>query len=170
VKVSHTKLKSSLLGPSRNVKEEGEEDVIPSSDAPLLPVPTPIPAVLSSGTSSSRRGLSVEPEDAHTLRARAMLFKYLSGSTADEGDTAFRRLRALTEELKIREKDKDAAKATLVGIVDLVASSDTSVSSFKLLQSGSVDVLLAVATGKEYSRKSFGGLFFHGSPADCEWP
>jgi E3 ubiquitin-protein ligase TRIP12 len=99
----------------KKVKEEGKEDVIPSSGTPLPLVPTPILAVLSSGSSSSRRGQSVEPEDA--------------------------------------------AKANLAGIADLFASPDTSISSFELLQSEVVDALLEFATGKEYSRESFGRLF-----------
>ena len=85
---------------------------------------------------------TIDPDDAITLRARVIKFKYLSSEEQDESDdvsTALRRLVARISDKAASEKD---LLPSLVELASLFASPNTSVSSFELLQSGVVDSLL----------------------------
>ncbi|KAJ7231897.1 hypothetical protein B0H12DRAFT_1262703 [Mycena haematopus] len=82
--------------------------------------------------------LSLEPEDAITLRARVIQFKYLSGDDNGAGDGSFGALQRLVDRI-----GRDGEMAELFG------APHSSVSSFELLQSGVVDGLLQFATDGE---------------------
>ncbi|KAF4593200.1 Ubiquitin fusion degradation protein 4 [Pleurotus pulmonarius] len=86
--------------------------------------------------------LALDPDDAITLRARVIRFKYLAGDEQRDGDKHFDALRRIVERISVRDAtEKDLQKA-LRELADLFTSSPTSVSSFELLQTGVVDGLL----------------------------
>jgi E3 ubiquitin-protein ligase TRIP12 len=90
--------------------------------------------------------MSLDSEDAITLRARVIQFKYLAEKENPEKDDAFQTLCSLVEKISAPQaSDKDYSEA-LWELADLFASPHTSVSSFELLQSGVVDSLLRFAT------------------------
>jgi E3 ubiquitin-protein ligase TRIP12 len=90
--------------------------------------------------------LSLDPEDATTLRARVVQFKYLSDKEDPGQDDAFQTLCSLVGKISLpHSSDKDYSEA-LWELAELFASPHTSVSSFELLKSGVVDGLLQFAT------------------------
>lgn len=97
--------------------------------------------------------LSIEPDDAITLRARVIRFKHLSSNEQAEGDNVFDTLRRLVERISAQNITEQAASDALRELADLFASAHTSVSSFELLQSGVVDGLLQFATDQGRSGK-----------------
>lgn len=107
-----------------------------------------------SSSSQSQAGLkrlttlTIDPEDAITLRARVIRMKYLSGGDKEESDGDLASLRRLVEGLAITSANEEHIAAHLKEIADLFSSSRTSISSFELLQSGIVDGLLKFATSE----------------------
>lgn len=95
---------------------------------------------------SSRRTYTIDPEDAYTLRARVIRFKYLMNDMYSEGDATFNRLQRLVQELKQTTASEDQLREALRELASLFASPHTTVSSFELLQSGLVDALLDFAS------------------------
>lgn len=89
--------------------------------------------------------LSLEPEDAITLRARVIRFKYSLGQEEGDEDNAFDELRRLVDRLAVPDMGESAMVSALRDIADHFTS-HSSVSSFELLQSGAVDGLLRFAT------------------------
>ena len=86
--------------------------------------------------------LSIEPDDAITLRARVIRFKYLATDSSSGSDDVFATLRRLVERITdAAASEKDLAIA-LGELATLFGSQHTSVSSFELLQSGVIDGLL----------------------------
>ena len=139
----------------KKVKEEAKEDIIPAPGSnDLAAALTSIQVITpSSGASNRSRSQPLDPEDAYTLRARVIRFKYLmQDGQGDSGDASFTRLRSLVGELKngLKDKGADDVRKTLEGIAELFESAQSSVSSFELLQSGIVDALLEFATSKQY--------------------
>lgn len=97
--------------------------------------------------------LQLEPEDAITLRARVIQFKYLSGDDKDGDDDSFDTLRRLVQLIsKPTASEKELTEA-LRELADLFGSPHTSVSSFELLQSGFIDGLLQFATDDDRTCK-----------------
>jgi len=90
--------------------------------------------------------LSLEPEDAITLRCRVIKFKYLSADEHAEGDDTLSGLRNLVSRIENRDASEQELSEALWDTATLFASPHTSVSSFELLQSGLVDGLLQLAT------------------------
>ncbi|KAJ7739810.1 ubiquitin-protein ligase [Mycena metata] len=138
-------------------KEKEKEKEASSSPAPSdhAELPPPAPPAAASGSAPTIPGLkkltslSLEPEDAITLRARVIQFKYLSGDDKDAGDGSFAELQRLVERLgRDDESEKDAMEA-LYELAELFGAPHSSVSSFELLQSGVVDGLLQFATDGE---------------------
>ncbi|KAJ6514891.1 hypothetical protein C8R47DRAFT_1275714 [Mycena vitilis] len=115
--------------------------VSPPPSAPPGPAPT-IPGF------KKLSSLSLEPEDAITLRARVIQFKYLAGDDKDAGDGSFGALQRLVAQLGRDGSEKDAVEA-LREMAELFGAPHSSVSSFELLQSGVVDGLLQFATDGE---------------------
>lgn len=92
---------------------------------------------------------SLEPEDAITLRARVMRFKYSLGQDdgGSNGDDSFDDLRRLVKKLSVPDVSEQAMISTLKEFADHFAS-ESSVSSFELLRSGAVEGLLRFSTEK----------------------
>lgn len=92
---------------------------------------------------------SLEPEDAITLRARVMRFRYSLGQ--DDGgsnsDDSFDDLRRLVKKLSVPDVSEQTMTSALREFADHFAS-ESSVSSFELLRSGAVEGLLRVSTEK----------------------
>ncbi|KAJ6581866.1 hypothetical protein B0H19DRAFT_1370075 [Mycena capillaripes] len=139
----------------KDTKEKEKE----SSESPAPDngdLPPPAPAAAAPGTSAAPTipgfkklsSLSLEPEDAITLRARVIQFKYLSGDDKGAGDGSFGALQRLVERIGRDGSEKDAAEA-LHEMAALFGAPHSSVSSFELLQSGVVDGLLQFATDVE---------------------
>lgn len=97
--------------------------------------------------------LSLEPEDAITLRARVIQFKHLSNDSDIEEDNAFEALRRLVSRISASNATEKELSEALRELAELFASPHTSVSSFELLQSGVVDGLLQFATEQHRTRK-----------------
>ncbi|KAI0287813.1 hypothetical protein BC826DRAFT_1093244 [Russula brevipes] len=131
-------LTSSKKKGGHNDKDK-DKDLSDASSAPDLPPPPPIsvsPAIVA-GIPGFKKlsSLSVEPEDAVTLRGRVIRFRYLTGKESTDADNVFAILRRLKE-----------VNSALKELAMLFTSTHTSVSSFELLQSGVIDGLLQFAT------------------------
>ncbi|KAI6126477.1 ubiquitin-protein ligase [Pisolithus croceorrhizus] len=117
-------------------------------DAPdMSPTPPPPPmAVHLSSIPGYRKfhSLSLEPEDAITLRARVIRFKYTLSHEDSDGDSSdeFRRLVA---KLSAPDATEQVIIAALKDFAEHLTSNG-SISSFELLQSGAVEGLLRFAT------------------------
>lgn len=90
--------------------------------------------------------LSLEPDDAITLRARVIRFKHLAGNEQIDGDRTFDTLSRLVDRISAQDASEQIYNDALRELADLFASAHTSVSSFELLQSGVVDGLLQFST------------------------
>jgi E3 ubiquitin-protein ligase TRIP12 len=128
-------------------KESSEAPSPPDSSAPI--VPTAMPSVTMIPGFKKLSSLSLEPEDAITLRARVIRFKHLAGQDAADGDNAFEHLRRLVERISVAAATETELFEALKELADLFATAHTSVSSFELLQSGVVDGLLQFATNDD---------------------
>ncbi|KAF7370365.1 Ubiquitin fusion degradation protein 4 [Mycena sanguinolenta] len=150
-----SKEKEASSSSSARDKEKEKETEKEASESPAPPEITdipPPPAASSSGSASTTipgfkklTSLSLEPEDAITLRARVIQFKYLSGDDNSAGDGSFGALQRLVEQIGKDGSEKEAAEA-LREMAELFGAPHSSVSSFELLQSGAVDGLLQFAT------------------------
>ncbi|KAJ7087706.1 hypothetical protein C8R43DRAFT_1092601 [Mycena crocata] len=136
---------------AKEKEKETSESPAPSDNAEI---PPPAPPAAASGSAPTIPGfkklssLSLEPEDAITLRARVIQFKYLSGDDKGAADGSFGELQRLVERLACDGSEKEAAEA-LHELAELFGAPHSSVSSFELLQSGVVDGLLQFATDGE---------------------
>jgi len=117
------------------------------SDGTIVAEPASIPIHGSSAIPGHRKlhSLSLEPEDAITLRARVIRFKYSLGQEEGDEDNAFDELRRLVDRLVAPDVGESVMIFALRDIADHFTS-HSSVSSFELLQSGAVDGLLRFAT------------------------
>lgn len=97
--------------------------------------------------------LAIEPDDAITLRARVIKFKYLSGDEADDGDDLSASLGRLVARLSEKDLPEKDIMPALVELSTLFASPHSSVSSFELLQSGVVDGLLSFISDTDRAGK-----------------
>lgn len=137
-------------------------------DKDVSDVPSPADSVILATQASTPGGsaamipgfkklssLSLEPDDAITLRARVIRFKHLLGNDQVDSGSAFDTLRRLVKRISPLDFPEQASSDALREIAELFASAHTSVSSFELLQSGAVDGLLRFATDPERSGKIF---------------
>jgi E3 ubiquitin-protein ligase TRIP12 len=144
----------SLTLPKAKDKDKDAPDVPSPADSGILAAPV-------SATSSAAMipgfkklsSLSLEPDDAITLRARVIRFKHLVGSDHADGDNVFETLRRLVERISVKDVSEQSYSIALRELADLFASAHTSVSSFELLQSGVVGGLLQFATDQDRSGK-----------------
>ncbi|KAI6024407.1 hypothetical protein EDC04DRAFT_2869441 [Pisolithus marmoratus] len=116
-----------------------------TSDLSATPPPPPMSIHLSSIPGYRKfHSLSLEPEDAITLRARVIRFKYSVSQEDSDGDSSdeFRRLVA---KLSAPDATEQVMVAALRDFAEHLTSNG-SVSSFELLQSGAVEGLLRFAT------------------------
>lgn len=120
-------------------------------DTSDLSVTGDVPIYASSVISGHKKHhiLSLEPEDAITLRARVMRFKYSLGQDdgASNGDDSFEDLRRLVKKLSTPDLSEQIITSTLREFADHFAS-ENSISSFELLRSGALECLLRFSTEK----------------------
>lgn len=140
----------------KKVKEEVKEGGLPVVMSGEPPLPTPLQVSLPPLVASSSRSKTqpLEPEDAYTLRARVIRFKYLmQDGHGEKGDASFAKLISLVDELRVGLKDKGSAETqrVFIDIASLFKDAQSSVSTFELLQSGMVDAMLEFATSKHYA-------------------
>lgn len=128
---------------SKDKDKESSETPTPESGS-VPPIPH-LPGVSIPGF-KKLSSLSLEPEDAITLRARVIQFKFLSNDDGFDGDSAFDALRLLVDRISAQDATEKELSEALRELAELFASPHTSVSSFELLQSGVVDGLLQFAT------------------------
>ncbi|KAF8557697.1 hypothetical protein OG21DRAFT_1434490 [Imleria badia] len=120
-------------------------------DAPDLSVTGDVAIYASSAISGHKKHhvFSLEPDDAITLRARVIRFKYSLGQDdgCGNGDDSFDDLRRLVKKLSAPDVSEQTMISTLREFADHFAS-EKSVSSFELLRSGAVEGLLRFSTEK----------------------
>ncbi|KAH7881773.1 hypothetical protein F5I97DRAFT_1945577 [Phlebopus sp. FC_14] len=118
-----------------------------SSDPSSAGEPTLAPVHVSSAIPGYKKlhSLSLEPEDAITLRARVIRFKYSLGEDDGDGQSSFDELRRSMDKLSAPDTTEQFMVSALWDIADHFTSNG-SVSSFELLQSGAVEGLLRFAT------------------------
>ncbi|KAF8906204.1 hypothetical protein CPB84DRAFT_1813845 [Gymnopilus junonius] len=112
------------------------------------PPPNP-PAIIPGFKKLS--SMSLDPEDAITLRARVIQFKYLTEKENVDENGAFENLRNLVKKIITPNSTDQEYSQALAELAELFASPHTSVSSFELIQSGFVDGLLAFAADDNHS-------------------
>ena len=137
----------------RNADKDISEAPSPGDTGIPTSVPVPIAVITSIPGYKKLSSLSIEPDDAITLRARVIRFKYLASDDSAGSDDVFANLRRLVEritDVAASEKDLSAALGELAA---LFGSQHTSVSSFELLQSGVIDGLLDFFSDSERSGK-----------------
>jgi E3 ubiquitin-protein ligase TRIP12 len=118
--------------------------------------PSPAAPVLSAAMAASIPGyrklasMSIDPEDAITLRARIVLFRYLSEGSDNSSDGDLDVLVAIAHGLGQRQADEQQLGSSLKSLITCFAKGESAISSFELLQSGVVDALMLFATAKDY--------------------
>ena len=131
-----------LTSRSKDKARDGDREAEQSSDSISAPV---IPASSLPGL-KKLSSMSLDPEDAITLRARVIQFKYISAEQGTEGESSFSQLRELVAKVSVPTATETELAEGLWELAQLFSSPRTSVSSFELLQSGVVDGLLQFAT------------------------
>ena len=134
--------------PPKTKEKEKEQPKEGEGAPPSEPPENGVPGAISSG-SSARKPHLLDPEDAYTLRARVIKFKYLTGEVQGEGDATFASLRHLVETFSQKTTTEVELRSALKEMAELFASPRSTVSSFELLQSGLVDALLELASSTE---------------------
>ncbi|KAF9454223.1 hypothetical protein P691DRAFT_809767 [Macrolepiota fuliginosa MF-IS2] len=143
--VAERDLLSSKLKEKDKDKEKDKAKIpteLPESGA--IPIPV-LPASTIPGY-KKLNSLSLDPEDAITLRCRVIQFRYLTGDDDTSEDASFDHLRSLVDRLSSKTASEQEFTEALWELADLFSSAHTSVSSFELLQGGVIDALLAYAT------------------------
>ncbi|GLB41853.1 putative protein with domain Homologous to E6-AP Carboxyl Terminus with [Lyophyllum shimeji] len=140
---------------SAKSKEKDKDKIKEPSEAASTESGSMSPAPPISGASipgfKKLSSLSLEPEDAITLRARVIQFKHLMSDAEDEEDNAFASLRLLVDRISSEQATEKELFDALRELAEHFASPHTSVSSFELLQSGVVEGLLYFATDQTRS-------------------
>ncbi|KAG9090716.1 Ubiquitin fusion degradation protein 4 [Ceratobasidium sp. UAMH 11750] len=99
------------------------------------------------GATTPVAGPVLDPQDAITLRAKVVRFKYMSGGEDSGGDPVLERLRGLLATLRDAAAGEAELKDAVKGIASLfTGGTGASVSSYELLKSGLVDGLLQFTT------------------------
>lgn len=150
-------IRTLVASKSKDGDKEKDPNAPESAAESATPTYMPISSALAATMPGYRKltSLSIDPEDAITMRSRVIKFKYLSadaGGSSDDVCATLSRLVTCITNSNISEQD---LLPSLAELASLFASADTSVSSFELLQSGVVDGLLQFLTddqrtGKEY--------------------
>ena len=134
-----------LLSSTKSKEKDGSET---NDDALISNPPPTLPGF------KKLSSLSLDPEDAITLRARVIQFKHLTDKDDVDEDGAFQSLRAVVDRLSAKNASDQGYSQALWELADLFSSPHTSVSSFELLKSGVVDSLLQFATDEDRSGKT----------------
>ncbi|CAK5283219.1 unnamed protein product [Mycena citricolor] len=137
---------------SKEKMTDNSDSAVPSSDdTPPPPTASTSSAISMAATLPGFKKLSslqLEPEDAITLRARVIQFRYLAGDDKADGEGSFSVLQSLVTRLTVDGTESEATQV-LHDLADLFDATMSTVSSFELLQSGLVDSLLSFATDAE---------------------
>ncbi|KAI8996413.1 hypothetical protein BD414DRAFT_455102 [Trametes punicea] len=147
-------LASRSITSSRSKDKTADKDISEAPSPADTGIAAGVPVSISVITSAPYKKLSsltMEPDDAITIRARVIRFKYLSSSDSAGPDDLFANLRRLVDRIvdpTAAEKDLAGALAELAA---LFGSQHTSVSSFELLQSGVIDGLLQFFASTEHT-------------------
>lgn len=136
---------------SSKAKEKAEKDKDKDSSEATSTDSTPAPPTSAATIPGYKKlsSLSLDPDDAITLRARIIKFKYLSGEEQGEGENTLSGLRTLVDRLETPSATEKEYSEALWDIGNLFVSPHTSISSFELVQSGLVDGLLRFAMDSE---------------------
>ncbi|KAG5340284.1 hypothetical protein C0989_002300 [Termitomyces sp. Mn162] len=127
-------------------KDKDKDPSEPTSAESGSASPAPPISVSSMTGLKKLSSLSLDPEDAITLRSRVIQFKHLSTDISNVEDSAFAALRLIVERISSQQGTEKELSDALQQLAELFASPYTSVSSFELLQSGVVEGLLQFAT------------------------
>ncbi|KAL0953368.1 hypothetical protein HGRIS_004605 [Hohenbuehelia grisea] len=141
-------LSSKLKEKDKDKDKDSSESSTP--DPVSIPVP---PSQLYTHTIPGFKKLSsmsLDPDDAITLRATLVRLKYLVGDEQTDNNGHFDNLRKIVQRLSKDATEKELTKSVRE-LADHFASPHTSVSSFELIQSGIVDGLLQFATDENRS-------------------
>lgn len=141
---------------SKDKEKEKEKDTSENPTPADAGTPTYVPSVASLAFVPGYKKLSslaIDPDDAITVRARVIKFKYLSGDEADTTDDLSAQLSRLVAQHAVKDAGEKDLIPALVELASLFASPHTSVSSFELLQSGVVDGLLAFISDSDRTCK-----------------
>ncbi|KAF9047194.1 hypothetical protein BDZ89DRAFT_1058246 [Hymenopellis radicata] len=129
-------LAARTVASSKKEKTDKEKDSDASADSSMIP------------GYKKLNSISLDPDDAITLRARVIRFKFLSNDDQEDADTGLDTLKRLVDKISPLSAEQDLTEA-LWELAEMFGSPHTSVSSFELLQSGVVDALLELATETE---------------------
>ncbi|KAF9269117.1 hypothetical protein L218DRAFT_1040523 [Marasmius fiardii PR-910] len=138
-----------LISSKSKEKADKEKDKDTSETTSTDSTPAPPSSAATIPGYKKLSSLSLDPDDAITLRARIIKFKYLAGEEQGEGENTLSGLRTLVDRLEASSATEKEYSEALWDIANLFASPHTSVSSFELIQSGLVDGLLRFAMDKE---------------------
>ncbi|THH00617.1 hypothetical protein EW026_g1951 [Hermanssonia centrifuga] len=133
---------------SKDKDKEISEVVSPGESAIPSYLPPPVALAALPGY-KKLTSLALDPDDAITLRARVIKFKYITGDDQDDPDDISATLTRLVTRISDKATPEIDLLPALVELASLFASPHTSVSSFELLQSGVVDGLLQFITDSE---------------------
>jgi E3 ubiquitin-protein ligase TRIP12 len=134
-------------------KEKESSDVSSSDPGGISTIPPSSSSAATIPGFKKLSSLSLEPEDAITLRSRVIRFKYLTDHEQHEPDDTFLTLHQLVERLSVPEASEKELSDVLTELAGHFTSPHTSISSFELLQSGLVDGLLQFAVDPERTGK-----------------
>lgn len=126
----------------KNADKDISEAPSPGDTGVPTSVPIPIAVITSIPGYKKLSSLSIEPDDAITLRSRVIRFKHLATDDSAASDDVFETLRRLVERITDVAASENDLVASLGELAALFGSQHTSVSSFELLQSGVIDGLL----------------------------
>ncbi|KZT25275.1 hypothetical protein NEOLEDRAFT_377486 [Neolentinus lepideus HHB14362 ss-1] len=143
-----------LIAPAKSKdkdKDKETTDVPAAVESPAPPPPMQMSAALVSSIPGYKKlsSLSLDPEDAITVRARVIRFKHLNTGADEQGDNVLSNLRRVVDRISNRDASEAELSAALEELANLFMSPRSSVSSFELLQSGVVDGVLAFATDED---------------------
>jgi E3 ubiquitin-protein ligase TRIP12 len=151
---------------SRSTVKSKDKDKDKDKDKELSESPSPAdststqqplnPASSAAATPGFKKlsSLTLEPDDAITLRARVIRFKHVWTGEQEAEDSTFDHLQSLVTRLSAQDVNEKTMTMVLRELAELFASPHSSVSSFELLQSGLVDGLLQLTTDENRKCKS----------------
>ncbi|KAL1941289.1 hypothetical protein VTO73DRAFT_7501 [Trametes versicolor] len=139
---------TSTRSKDKGADKEPSEAPSPADTGVAAAMPISI-SVISSAPYKKLTSLTMEPDDAITLRARVIRFKHLGADDSAGSDDLFAKLRRLVERITDNAVSEKELSSALGELATLFGSQHTSVSSFELLQSGVIDGLLQFFSSTE---------------------
>lgn len=144
---------TSTRSKDKGADKEPSEAPSPADTGVAAAMPISI-SVISSAPYKKLTSLTMEPDDAITLRARVIRFKHLGADDSAGSDDLFAKLRRLVERITDNAVSEKELSSALGELATLFGSQHTSVSSFELLQSGVIDGLLQFFSSTERTGES----------------